>query len=152
MLSITGQITASTWNDFFLLFVTPKHRVEVDKKNRPRSEVNSSVLEKQKDAVRCRACDAVITDTDQAVSRQGRHEHAFFNPAGIAFEVRCFQDARGCLVQGISTAEFSWFVQHRWQYAVCGSCKSHLGWFFTASTGGQERENSFFALIVHAVC
>jgi hypothetical protein len=89
----------------------------------------------------CSNCSAPITSGKEAVSVNGSHEHAFFNPAGIAFEIRCFKQAPGCLVQGDPTTEFSWFAGYRWQYATCGNCLTHLGWFFLSGN------NSFFGLI-----
>jgi hypothetical protein len=61
----------------------------------------------------------------------GRHLHAFFNPAGIAFEIRCFRQAPGAAPQGEPSAEFTWFSGYRWQIALCTTCQSHLGWLFT---------------------
>ncbi len=89
----------------------------------------------------CSTCSAVITEQRHAFSINGGHEHTFFNPAGIAFEVRCFLLAPGCLVQGKASTDFSWFDGYRWQYATCGNCLTHLGWFFIA------RKHSFFSLI-----
>ena len=71
----------------------------------------------------------------------GTHIHTFFNPAGIVYEICCFRKAEGCAVHGDATAEFAWFAGSHWQYAVCGACQEHLGWFFT--TPGE----SFFGLI-----
>jgi hypothetical protein len=85
------------------------------------------------------------------VSRQGRHEHAFFNPAGIAFQVRCFREAPGCLVQGQATAEFSWFAGYQWQYALCGICLSHLGWLFSSGKSSAENADVFFGLIARKI-
>lgn len=69
-----------------------------------------------------------------------RHEHAFFNPAGIAFEIRCFCRAPGAVPHGNPSAEFTWFPAYRWQVALCATCRTHLGWLFT--NGG-----SFYGLI-----
>jgi hypothetical protein len=70
----------------------------------------------------------------------GRHNHAFFNPAGIAFEIRCFSQAPGAIPFGKPSAEFTWFPQHHWQIALCTTCHTHLGWLFT--NGG-----AFYGLI-----
>jgi hypothetical protein len=71
---------------------------------------------------------------------QDRHEHAFFNPAGIAFQLRCFQKAPGAMPRGEPTTEFTWFPKFRWQIALCATCRIHLGWLFTNGS-------SFFGLI-----
>lgn len=92
-------------------------------------------------AVLCRACRAVVTGLKQQVAIDGRHQHAFFNPAGIIYEIRCFAKASGCIKHGPPTPEFTWFKGYAWQYAVCATCFDHLGWFY-ASAG-----SSFFGLI-----
>ena len=69
-----------------------------------------------------------------------RHEHAFFNPAGIAFEIRCFRRAPGAVPHGEPSAEFTWFPSYRWQVVLCATCRAHLGWLFI--NGG-----SFYGLI-----
>lgn len=93
------------------------------------------------EAILCRACRAPVTENRQAVSVSGTHIHTFFNPAGIVFEIYCFNRAGGCQVYGEPTAEFAWFAGSRWQYAVCATCQVHLGWFFTLPA------SSFFGLI-----
>lgn len=98
----------------------------------------------ERQGVLCSTCRARITGEDQALSIQDRHRHAFFNPAGIAFEIRCFQTAPGTVVQGASSTEFSWFADHAWQVALCATCRTHLGWRFTGQTGAS----AFYGLIV----
>ena len=93
------------------------------------------------EAILCRSCRALVTESREAVSEKGSHLHTFFNPAGIIYEICCFSRAEGCTVYGESTAEFSWFAGSRWQYAVCATCQAHLGWFFTLPA------SSFFGLI-----
>ncbi|GAB4335496.1 MAG: hypothetical protein Kow0089_05240 [Desulfobulbaceae bacterium] len=83
----------------------------------------------------------MITTAGQAVSRNERHEHTFFNPAGIIYEIRCFAAAPGCRVHGRPTGEFTWFPGYTWQYALCATCGDHLGWYFSSG------ESGFFGLI-----
>jgi hypothetical protein len=90
--------------------------------------------------LRCAVCKAAITSPQQAIAVNGSHEHAFFNPAGIAFEIRCFRAAPGAAVQGAASDEFTWFPDYRWQVALCLVCQAHLGWRFTGNT-------TFFGLI-----
>ena len=90
--------------------------------------------------MRCATCGAEVTRREQAMTVNGRHEHAFFNPAGIAFEIRCFRLAPGATARGEPTAEFTWFSGYRWQLALCTACHAHLGWRFTG-------ESSFHGLI-----
>ncbi|WP_456473291.1 cereblon family protein [Desulfolithobacter sp.] len=91
--------------------------------------------------LRCARCRAPVTSRSEAISVHNSHEHAFFNPAGIAFEIRCFRQAPGCLVSGQPTSEFTWFGGYTWQLAICAGCRCHLGWFFARPA------SSFFALI-----
>nr|WP_321466568.1 cereblon family protein [uncultured Desulfobulbus sp.] len=91
----------------------------------------------------CRACSAHITDLNQAINIDGRHEHAFFNPAGITFEIRCFQTAPGVLSLGEPSSEFSWFPGFAWQIVLCHNCRAHLGWRFIDEIVTQV----FFGLI-----
>ncbi len=90
----------------------------------------------------CRACRFPVTADQYIVAVNDRHQHTFFNPAGIVFEIRCFARAAGIAVHGERTDEFSWFAGYRWQYGHCTSCMTHLGWYFS-SVG-----HSFYGLIV----
>ena len=94
-------------------------------------------------AILCRVCCDAITTPREGMAKNGLHKHVFFNPAGIAFEIHCYKRAPGCLIQGEPTADFSWFDGYNWQYALCSTCLTHLGWWFTA------RSDSFFGLIAN---
>lgn len=89
----------------------------------------------------CAACLTRITDEDAAIAVAGDHRHAFVNPAGVAFEIGCFCEAR-CAVEGEPTLEHTWFAGRAWSYAVCANCRAHLGWCY-------EGEGArFYGLIV----
>ena len=120
-------------------------RIQLIKHKNSRLQPESDSREKEKKEVPliCSHCSAAITTSKQAISIHGQHEHAFFNPAGIAFEIRCFRQAPGCLVQGDPTTRFSWFDGYSWQYAACSSCLAQLGWFFMSS-----KNKAMFALTV----
>ena len=90
--------------------------------------------------LRCKACRFTITTPKERFSKDGKHQHTFFNPAGIVYEIGCFNDAPGCLIDGLRSREFSWFAGYSWQVVYCTSCQEHLGWYF--STAG----NGFFGL------
>jgi len=90
----------------------------------------------------CRICLAEVTTKKDQFTKNGRQEHCFFNPHGIAFVVRCFKKAAGCTVTGDPSSEFSWFEGYLWSFALCAGCGEHLGWFFQNHGG-----NSFFGLI-----
>lgn len=65
----------------------------------------------------------------------GAHEHAFMNPAGLRFVVRCFAAAPGCAPEGERSTVWTWFPGHAWQIALCRACGGHLGWSFHAAGG-----------------
>ena len=108
---------------------------------RPPADRPDDLTEDQADrGIFCAVCNAEITHQRQATAINGRHEHAFFNPAGIAFDIRCFHAAPGTTPHGASSAEFTWFPGYRWRIVLCATCQTHLGWLFT--NGG-----SFYGLI-----
>lgn len=113
----------------------PKSRQDTSSQDEPAEDTDRGLY--------CSACSTRITDQDQAVSVNGRHQRAFFNPAGIAFEIRCFQNAPGTLPSGPPSEDFSWFPGYAWQIVLCSTCQAHLGWKFSAVTTAQQ----FFALI-----
>jgi hypothetical protein len=91
-------------------------------------------------AILCAACSAQVSDASQRIHVAGHHQHTFFNPTGIVYQVACFATAPGCRGIGRFSAEFSWFPGHRWQLGLCARCGEHLGWHF-------DGELSFTALI-----
>jgi hypothetical protein len=109
---------------------------------RPNSQSGRSPEELDDQALLCSTCGAEVTHRERSITINGRHNHAFFNPAGIAFEIRCFSQAPGVASQGDPSLEFTWFPGYSWQVALCATCHSHLGWLFT--NGG-----SFYGLIAN---
>lgn len=91
-------------------------------------------------AILCARCAAQVSDAAQRIEVGGRHQHTFFNPAGIVYQVACFAAAPGCRGVGAFCGDFSWFPGHRWQIGVCAACAEHLGWHFAG-------ELAFTALI-----
>ena len=90
----------------------------------------------------CRECGQEITSPDHAFEVGGSHQHTFFNPVGILYEIGCFSQARGCANLGHPSVEFSWFPGFAWRYAHCDRCATHLGWRW--ESGGE----TFFGLIL----
>ncbi len=95
--------------------------------------------------LRCRACDLAITSPKKRCSRDGKHQHTFFNPAGVVYEIGCFSDAPGCLLSGSPSREFTWFKGYSWQVAYCNKCLEHLGWYFSGT------ESGFFGLRINCL-
>ncbi len=83
----------------------------------------------------CARCGHVITRERDRTTVHGRHTHTRVNPSGYVFHFGCFARAEGCLVIGPPTAEASWFPGFVWEYALCASCKTHLGWAFHGESG-----------------
>ena len=89
----------------------------------------------------CVYCRWMVTTEKEAIEVNGRHNHTFFNPMGIVFELRCFAKAEGCGVRGFPTHEFTWFAGYDWSFAHCTRCIAHLGWLY------RSADHSFFGLI-----
>lgn len=89
----------------------------------------------------CAACTTRIARQDAAIEIAGAHRHRFANPAGVEYEIGCFDEA-ACRVDGAPTLEFTWFGGCAWSYALCFNCRAHLGWCYE---GDRVR---FFGLIL----
>lgn len=76
----------------------------------------------------CRDCGHRITKEAWLVVRAGNVAHRFRNPAGQAFHLRCFGNAPGATPTGPTSDFFTWFPGYAWQMALCGDCRTHLGW------------------------
>ena len=107
----------------------------------PEAESDDKTGTEGEKALICRRCHTVITSRLHETAVNGSHLHTFFNPAGVIYEIGCFRQARGCVVHGLPTGEFSWFKGYFWQYAACITCQDHLGWFFASN------EKTFYGLI-----
>jgi hypothetical protein len=92
---------------------------------------------------RCRRCGSRIARTADRIRINGRMSHVFNNPAGYIFEIGCFAAAEGCVNEGQPTLEFTWFDGFSWRFALCGNCRTHLGWFYQAM-----KSASFYGLIL----
>lgn len=90
----------------------------------------------------CRVCGSPVTSEAERIAINGSHDHIFRNPGGVVFHVGCFTDAKGCLVVGAFTEEYTWFSGFEWCYAVCSGCHVHLGWRYESNGEG------FFGLIL----
>jgi hypothetical protein len=83
-----------------------------------------------------------VAREDACIDVGGAHRHSFVNPAGVTFEIGCFREAPGCMVEGEPTTELTWFAGFAWSYALCANCRAHLGWCY-------EGEGArFFGLIL----
>ncbi len=113
-----------------------------EKQGQPERESHQERSVEPLEAIFCLACGGVVTARDQKIQVSGSHAHTFFNPAGIVFELGCFQKAPGCLHVGAPSREFSWFPEYFWCISLCRYCRTHLGWVFVMEG------NSFYGLIL----
>ena len=58
---------------------------------------------------------------------------SYVNPHGYLHETITVYSAKHVLSRGTPTARDSWFPGYLWTIIVCGNCRQHLGWKFTAS-------------------
>jgi len=126
--------------------VSPLPLLLFDKKTREAREAETETVTRdevdKKPVIICGSCSAVITEPEARISRRGSHEHAFFNPYGIVYDIGCFSHAPGCAAVGEPSDDFSWFPGYSWQVTCCRSCQTHLGWRF--ASGGE----GFYGLIL----
>jgi hypothetical protein len=92
----------------------------------------------------CLICRHLIATAAQITEVNGHHRHVYSNPVGNVFEIGCFNNASGCISQGIPTIECTWFAGFSWSFTLCGQCHTHLGWKYTSHNHG-----SFFGLILN---
>jgi len=93
----------------------------------------------------CKLCRSVITRRELGMEVNGKHEHVFFNPYGMVFELGCFASAKNVVPVGPKSEEFTWFPDFAWQVVGCAGCATQLGWRYTGKGGG------FYGLIMHAL-
>ena len=104
--------------------------------------IESEELERDEEQnLYCFICGQVITQSLQRIRVNGAHKHTFTNPGGYRFEIGCFRQAPGCEQVGEFTDFYSWFDGYTWSYAMCSSCRAHLGWIFRG-------KDSFFGLVL----
>jgi hypothetical protein len=99
-------------------------------RNQPKETPRSDQTTAGGRALLCKTCGHVITRKESSIEVAGKHLHAFFNPAGMLFEIACFAAAPGCYNDGQPTDFFSWFPGCLWRYSYCATCYQHLGWQF----------------------
>lgn len=103
--------------------------------------LHDQVRDRQGHFLCCRNCRHKIVDVASILDVDGKTVHRYRNPFGNEYQFKSYSQAPGCEVTGVPTREHSWFAGYRWQYASCGECHVHLGWYYT---GGVE----FFGLII----
>ena len=92
-------------------------------------------------ALLCASCRSLIARPRDGIEVNGAHSHAFVNPVGMIFRIRCFSAAPGAARMGEESDHWTWFPGFLWQAAVCKYCFEHLGWRY------RNAESTFFGLI-----
>ena len=103
---------------------------------------NDSGNARKKSVVRCRICDAYITENQFLIPINGETNHFFTNPSGMGFDLLSYGQADGCSISGKPTEHFTWFEGFQWQYSYCKECGTHLGWHYSC-----DGLTGFFGLI-----
>jgi hypothetical protein len=93
----------------------------------------------------CAACHMAVTSSREQIDCNGAHVHAFLNPAGVVYRIRCFATAPGVVPAGEASDYWTWFPGFRWQACLCKACFQHLGWSF------RNADVQFFGLIADRV-
>lgn len=83
----------------------------------------------------CDACGHELTVGGARTDVDGAHRHVKVNPHGHVFHIACFRPVPGVAAVGPPSGEFSWFSGYRWQIALCGGCRVHVGWRFVGDGG-----------------
>ncbi|MCX5894327.1 MAG: cereblon family protein [Proteobacteria bacterium] len=134
----SSALITETQNKWYLL------QIPFNKNQESQLEKESDEQDPEKEKyILCAQCRSVITSPRERIEVHGMHQHTFFNPYGIIFQIGCFKAAQGCGYVGPAIEEFSWFPGFNWRVAICRACLTHLGWLF--SSPGQD---SFHGLIL----
>ncbi|KAL2340093.1 hypothetical protein Fmac_008033 [Flemingia macrophylla] len=83
--------------------------------------------------IRCKSCQTIIAKrSDMLVMSSEGPLSAYVNPGGYVHEIMTLYKANGLALIGPAVAEYSWFPGYAWTIANCATCKTQLGWLFTA--------------------
>lgn len=114
---------------------------QIEKKRKENADARLAEKTRQEKRLFCAACRRPVTHLDERIHVQGGHEHRCTNPHGITYHIGCFREANGCAAIGEATLEYTWFRGYAWRIALCGHCRTHLGWRF------ENAEEYFHGLI-----
>jgi hypothetical protein len=99
----------------------------------------------------CGRCGSPVALDEDLVGILDRPETAtYYNPYGIACEIRTFRRARNLEAADFSTDDHTWFEGYAWQPVGCARCGAHLGWKYDAVEPYLDPQ-SFFGLLTSAL-
>jgi cereblon len=78
----------------------------------------------------CRTCGTGVSAASALLT--SAQPLVFANPAGVVFEIVKLAWAQNVTELGQASAEHSWFAGYAWVVTICSSCRTHLGWHFSA--------------------
>lgn len=83
--------------------------------------------------IRCKSCQTIIAKrSDMLVMSSEGPLSAYVNSGGYVHEIMTLYKANGLALIGPAVAEYSWFPGYAWTIATCATCKTQMGWLFTA--------------------
>ena len=98
----------------------------------------------------CRACGQRLAPVSACFAMPGHGVIAtFVNPGGFVHEVLTVRRAPGALSAGRRVRADSWFPDHTWRFALCGTCTEFVGWFYEPCSDSEA--GSFWGLRAAAV-
>ncbi|MED6145484.1 hypothetical protein PIB30_025791 [Stylosanthes scabra] len=98
------------------------------------------------DIIRCKSCQTIIARrSDMLVMSSEGPLGAYVNPSGFVHEIMTLHKANGLDLVGRPATEYSWFPGYAWTIARCASCRTQMGWLFTA-TDKNLKPRSFWGI------
>ncbi|RYR47328.1 hypothetical protein Ahy_A07g033264 isoform A [Arachis hypogaea] len=87
------------------------------------------------DIIQCKSCQTIIAKrSDMLVMSSEGPLGAYVNPGGYVHEIMTLHKANGLDLDGPPATEYSWFPGYAWTITRCASCRTQMGWLFTATT------------------
>ncbi|OIW14579.1 hypothetical protein TanjilG_32921 [Lupinus angustifolius] len=98
------------------------------------------------DLIRCKICQTIIAKrSDMLVMSNEGPLGAYVNLGGYVHEIMTLNKADGITPVGPSATEYSWFPGYAWTIAKCATCRTQLGWLFSA-TKRKLKPSSFWGI------
>ncbi|KAL2655652.1 hypothetical protein AAZV13_04G078700 [Glycine max] len=95
------------------------------------------------DLIRCKSCETIIAKrSDMLVMSSEGPLSAYVNPGGYVHEIMTLYKANGLALVGSAATDYSWFPGYAWTIATCATCKTQMGWLFTARN--KQLKPSYF--------
>lgn len=73
----------------------------------------------------------------------------FVNPYGYTRPILTVREARGLVLYGAPSTDFTWFEGYAWTVAGCAGCGQHVGWRY--DTTEARRPGCFVGFLLEAI-